>query len=226
MMNKPGIENVPKTVSVSTRKLIDVVLSIVLMFTIGSFAFDAAFSFGSGGAAAAAGTAASVVSDNTGEHGADVSGQEAAIAGDEDESAAEMGASGVGTAYTWHEWNESAYPDYVRENGPASTSYEVPANGGIVYGGMDNLGRTTWAAGVITKEMRASAKASGRQSFDASCDAISGWGHNAETVIPSANGGKAYNGWFYNRSHLIADSLGGEASPENLVTGTRCQNVG
>ena len=30
----------------------------------------------------------------------------------------------------------------------------------------------------------------------------------------------------YNRSHLIADSLGGKATKENAITGTRTQNVG
>ena len=138
----------------------------------------------------------------------------------------ESSALSEAASYEWTEWSESAAPDYYKVNGSAATSYDVPANGGITYNGLDELGRTTWAAGIIAKQMRTDAKAAGRQSFDASCDKISGWGHNAETVIASANGTKSYNGWFYNRSHLIADSLGGAAAPENLVTGTRCQNVG
>jgi DNA-entry nuclease len=74
--------------------------------------------------------------------------------------------------------------------------------------------------------MRADAKARGRQDFDAECDKITGWGHNAKVRIPSANGTKDYNGYMFNRSHLIADSLGGDPIRANLVTGTRCQNVG
>lgn len=54
-----------------------------------------------------------------------------------------------------------------------------------------------------------------------------GWGHNEKVVIPSTIGSiKDYKGYFWNRSHLLADSLGGEPTKENLITGTRCQNVG
>lgn len=42
--------------------------------------------------------------------------------------------------------------------------------------------------------------------------------------IQTTNG--LYKGWFYNRSHLIADSLGGDAKSYNAITGTRMQNVG
>lgn len=35
-----------------------------------------------------------------------------------------------------------------------------------------------------------------------------------------------YRGWLYNKSHLIAYSLGGGMLPENLILGTRAQNVG
>lgn len=35
-----------------------------------------------------------------------------------------------------------------------------------------------------------------------------------------------YRGWLYNKSHLIAYSLGGNMEPENLILGTRAQNVG
>lgn len=38
--------------------------------------------------------------------------------------------------------------------------------------------------------------------------------------------GLSYVGDFWNRSHLIADSLGGDALRVNAVTGTRTQNVG
>lgn len=48
-----------------------------------------------------------------------------------------------------------------------------------------------------------------------------GWGHNHKVKVA---GGPAT--WFYNRSHLVADSLGGKAIYENVITGTRLQNVG
>ena len=53
----------------------------------------------------------------------------------------------------------------------------------------------------------------------------SGWGHNAEVDIELIDG-SFYHGYLYNRSHLIAKSLGGAEIRENLVTGTRMQNVG
>ena len=53
----------------------------------------------------------------------------------------------------------------------------------------------------------------------------SGWGNNKKVKIKLYTG-KYYNGYLYNRSHLIADSLGGKAIRENLITGTRMQNVG
>lgn len=35
-----------------------------------------------------------------------------------------------------------------------------------------------------------------------------------------------YSGWLYNKSHLIAWSLGGNMKSENIILGTRAQNVG
>ena len=125
-------------------------------------------------------------------------------------------------------WRESSSPDYYRICGKAIIAYDVRSEAGsIEYGGMDELGRTTWAAGTITHNMRKEAQQRGRLGFTSDCDNISGWGHNGQVTIPSANSkSRDYNGYFYNRSHLIADSLGGDAKNYNLVTGTRCQNVG
>lgn len=57
-----------------------------------------------------------------------------------------------------------------------------------------------------------------------------GWPEdNREVDIPAlegVEGSKPYHGWMMNRSHLVADSLGGPEVTENLVTGTRMQNVG
>lgn len=52
-----------------------------------------------------------------------------------------------------------------------------------------------------------------------------GWTKNREVYIHNPVY-KTYKGHFWNRSHLIADSLGGEATPRNAITGTRPQNVG
>ena len=49
--------------------------------------------------------------------------------------------------------------------------------------------------------------------------------NNSEVNIELSNG-KFYKGHFYNASHLIADSLGGRAFRNNVVTATRTQNVG
>ena len=130
-----------------------------------------------------------------------------------------------GDAYAWTSWDAATSPNYYRVAGPAVESYNF-TYGEVAYGGKDELGRTTWAGGIITAQMRADAKARGRQDFTAECDDISGWGYNDKVVIPSTNGGKDYRGYMYNRSHLVADSLGGDAMSVNLITGTRCQNVG
>jgi DNA-entry nuclease len=53
----------------------------------------------------------------------------------------------------------------------------------------------------------------------------SGWGHNEKVDIDLPDG-STYHGYLFNRSHLIAKSLGGSEVVENLITGTRTQNVG
>ena len=128
-------------------------------------------------------------------------------------------------AYAWTSWDAISAPDYYRVDGRAIEAYQL-TEGQITYNGLDELGRTTWAGGILTGQMRADAKARGRQDFNAECDKITGWGYNDKVVIPSTNGGKDYRGYMFNRSHLVADSLGGDPLRENLITGTRCQNVG
>lgn len=70
--------------------------------------------------------------------------------------------------------------------------------------------------------MRNEAKQRGR--FPINLNPI-GWYNNKEVVIKEKNG-QTYYGYFYNRSHMLADSLGGLPIEENMVTGTRTQNVG
>lgn len=53
--------------------------------------------------------------------------------------------------------------------------------------------------------------------------------NNKKVSIPLVSGvtdKTTYNGYFYNRSHMISASLGGSPYEENLITGTRMQNVG
>lgn len=63
-----------------------------------------------------------------------------------------------------------------------------------------------------------------RQKFSKDADP-SGWGVQDKVKILYSNG-KHYKGFFWNRSHLIGDALGGDAIRQNVVTGTRTQNVG
>ena len=78
-------------------------------------------------------------------------------------------------------------------------------------------------AALVTPEMARAG--SEREREDISDVDPSGWGHNAEVDIAMPDG-STYHGYLYNRSHLLAKSLGGADAAENLVTGTRTQNVG
>lgn len=116
--------------------------------------------------------------------------------------------------------------DYYTVIGDAEREYQPEEPGVIEYCSLDELERATCAYGELTSSLRDQAQQRGR--LDITVDPV-GWDHNAETTIealPDVEGSSDYNGWFYNRSHLIADSLGGEPEAENLVTGTRTQNVG
>lgn len=96
--------------------------------------------------------------------------------------------------------------------------------GEFYYSELDELGRTRYAQAAITlADVEKSAGT--RESFEKGSDP-SGWGHNEKISIPLDAKGKVYNGYAFNRSHLIADSLGGRAFRNNLITGTRMQNVG
>lgn len=126
--------------------------------------------------------------------------------------------------YIAHEWDAVAAPDGYLIQGDAIVGHNL-AEGEYVYTGLDGLGRTQAAYACITTDDYAREKAEEREDFKSDADKISGWGYNAKASVTFPNG-KTYNGYFYNRSHLIADSLGGTPARENLVTGTRFQNVG
>ena len=121
-------------------------------------------------------------------------------------------------------FDASLYPDYYRVIGVSTTAREgKPA--GITYGELDELGRSVGVSGWITGAMRAEARERGRS--DADLPDPTGWpDENNEVEIMGAPGRRDYHGWFWNRSHLIADSLGGEPTRENLIAGTRTENVG
>lgn len=116
--------------------------------------------------------------------------------------------------------------DYYSTIGPAELAYEPSTPGIIEYCPLDELDRAVCAYGALTSSQREDAQARDRQTIDVD---PAGWGFNDEVDIPALadiEGSGGYHGWFWNRSHMIADSLGGDPSLENLVTGTRTQNVG
>lgn len=117
--------------------------------------------------------------------------------------------------------------DYFTILGPAAREYKVAAPGQIEYCPLDELERAVCAYGELTSSLLEQERREDRE--DITVDPA-GWPEdNEEIAIPALEhieGSTSYRGWMMNRSHLIADSLGGAASAENLVTGTRTQNVG
>lgn len=111
--------------------------------------------------------------------------------------------------------------DYYTVTGPAQRDYQVSESGEIQYCPTDHLDRAECAYGELNS-------LAGSDSEGIDFDPP-GWADNEEVTIealPTVEGSDDYSGWFYNRSHLVADSLGGGEVPENMVTGTRTQNVG
>lgn len=131
------------------------------------------------------------------------------------------------------------HPDYVISQGRADIednlsqdmtyknfSSEELANGAIHYESLDVLGRTQAVAGVITYKMREEGTEREREDMPNPAGWKSDGKSNNNKVTIDLLNGKTYKGYFYNRSHLIAKSLGGVETAENLITGTRTQNVG
>lgn len=117
--------------------------------------------------------------------------------------------------------------NYYSIGGPAQHPYQTDpsSDGTITYCPLDELSRPTCAYGVLTNENRLQAKQRGRQDINVN---PTGWPEKNQkvTIKDSEDSGASYYGWFWNRSHMVADSLGGDPIKENLVTGTRTQNVG
>ena len=115
--------------------------------------------------------------------------------------------------------------DYYLVNGKADLkASDYPEPGQYKYMDTDKLDRTRTSKATINHKSFEDSKGE-RQDFKAGSEP-SGWGHNERVHIKSDDGSETYNGYMYNRSHLIGDSLGGDAVKENAVTGTRPQNVG
>jgi len=124
------------------------------------------------------------------------------------------------------------YLSFKRVVGDAVVEHQDAMKGDITYLPLDDLDRATGAYGYITKDMYEKSKGH-RQTITVD---PAGWNSNEKTTFTYDNNGdgkinkkdgdKSYNGWFWNRSHLVADSLGGNVSANNLITGTRMQNVG
>lgn len=127
------------------------------------------------------------------------------------------------SSYKAHKWTYSKAPLYYTVRGKANTSVAAK-KGKTKMAGWDKLGRTKRVVARVTYKMVAKS-AGWREDMPASADTISGWGKQSLVSVSLSNGRK-YNGYAWNRSHLLADCLGGHAVKENLVTGTRTQNVG
>lgn len=126
-------------------------------------------------------------------------------------------------AYAAHTWSYDEAPLYYTVRGKANVTPSINA-GEVKTAPLDSLGRTQCVVAKVTYKMVADS-AGWRESMPKEADEISGWGRQYFVCVPLSNG-KTYSGFSYNRSHLLADCLGGHAVRENLVTGTRTQNVG
>ena len=141
------------------------------------------------------------------------------------EGEAETPAPEAGPA-SWTEWDEAAYPNYYRVVGPAFVDeerYEALGVGEISYSELDDMGRAgTVCSHVTIDQVREGIGREREEMFDLE---PSGWGNNTQVAITCPDG-TVYHGFFWNRSHLLAKSLGGEDIIENVICGTRMQNVG
>lgn len=125
-------------------------------------------------------------------------------------------------------WDEAVAPNYYEVVGPSRfgdvlAGTDAPACGEVRYGELDALGRATGVEACVNAEL--AAQGSVREREDTSAIHPSGWGYNKEVAIELPTG-RIYHGFFWNRSHLLAKSLGGEEVLQNLICGTRMQNVG
>lgn len=118
------------------------------------------------------------------------------------------------------EFHVDISPQYVRVVGAAVIDDECEM-GTYKVAPLDELKRARKVCARVTHAMAEEGSARAREKMP---DPV-GWGHNKEVSIDFPDQ-KSYHGWFWNRSHMLAKSLGGPDIAENLVCGTRPQNVG
>lgn len=128
----------------------------------------------------------------------------------------------AGTEDGSYDWDEASAPNYYVLAGSARIEPEL-SPGEVTYEPLDALGRAQGVAACVDYELMEAGRSRERESM--SDLEPSGWGTNDKAEIELPNG-KVYHGYFWNRSHLLAKSLGGEEIIENIVCGTRMQNVG
>lgn len=114
-------------------------------------------------------------------------------------------------------------PDFYYSAGPARLDDGDVPKGRIIYKGLDRLGRTGKVVADVTAQTSAEGRARSRD--DMAAIHPSGWPSN-NPIVTLPLQGRTYHGQLFNRSHLVAKSLGGENRVENMITGTRPQNVG
>ena len=120
--------------------------------------------------------------------------------------------------------NSSTPENFYSVIGRANFQYLNPnaINTIETYGDLDIFGRPTYAYTKITQENYKVEMGIPRKEIKVD---PAGW-VKPNPKVKLTFGGNSYKGYLYNRSHLLADSLGGEPIQENLITGTRLQNVG
>lgn len=130
----------------------------------------------------------------------------------------------TGTAPADGTWDENTAPNYYLVTGKAdfTAAGTMPAAGQVRIGDPDSLNRPTGAYATVTYQLMQSGSDRDRDMPDT----ITGWPeHNPKAEITFASG-RVYHGYLFNKSHLLAKSLGGPDEPDNMITGTRPQNVG
>ena len=134
-----------------------------------------------------------------------------------------------------YQWSLDKYPNYYSVTGKAQIPSDMPEIGEVVNTAPDSLGRSGQAKGIIMYTLMKSGSLRDRDMPST----ITGYpAKNTEVYINLTAAdtcslpknqqprNSCYHGWMYNKSHLIAKSLGGEDTAENMITGTRTQNVG
>lgn len=116
--------------------------------------------------------------------------------------------------------------DYFTVVGTATREYDA-TTGEVDYCEADSLDRAVCAYGELTADVRDAAQERGRQPLNVD---PTGWPEGNDKVeilaLDDVADSSDYHGWMWNRSHMMGDSLGGDPIKENLVAGTRPQNVG